>query len=269
MSPWERLLEKPDARGHLVQFHAPADESALIKNVGFYLAEGLKRGEGAVVIATASHRERFTAELDRLGARSEAAILENRLFLVDAQETAPRLMVNGRPDWDRFEAVLSSIIGHVLPAKDSAGLRAYGEIVSVLWNARQFAAAIRLEQFWNKLLAHSSFKLYCSYQIDVMDKNFEADALDGVLSTHTHLMPSATNGHLDAAIDLAMDEILGAEAKHLKAHIKANEQPSWALMPKGESMILALRKALPEQAEHILARAREHYRQSTCLPGCP
>lgn len=263
MSPWERLLEKPHARGHFLQFHAPTDELALIKNVGLYLSEGLKRGEAALVIATAAHRDRFTAELDRLGARPEAAIRENRLLCLDAEQTLARLMINGRPDWDRFEAVRGPIMSHLQQAKDSAGLRAYGEMVSLLWNARQFAAAIRLEQFWNKLLAHSSFSIYCSYSIDVLDKNFHAGALDGVLSTHTHLMPSADNGDLDAAIDLAMDEILGPEAKPLKARLKANEQPSWALMPEGEALILSLRKALPEQAENILARAREHYGQLT------
>jgi hypothetical protein len=65
-------------------------------------------------------------------------------------------------------------------------------MVGLLWSARQFSAAIRLEQFWNKLLARSSFHLYCAYSIDVSEKQFQTHALDGVLSTHTHLIPNHT-----------------------------------------------------------------------------
>jgi hypothetical protein len=43
MSPWEKLLERPHSRGHLVQLYQ-AGEAALAKNVAHYLWEGLRRG---------------------------------------------------------------------------------------------------------------------------------------------------------------------------------------------------------------------------------
>ena len=46
-------------------------------------------------------------------------------------------------------------------------------MVGLLWKARQFAAAIRLEQLWNKLLEQSAFSFYCAYAIDVFGKDFE------------------------------------------------------------------------------------------------
>ncbi len=267
MSPWERLLERPHARGHLVQLYQQGDEMSLVKNVSLYLSEGLKRGEGVLVIATAEHGEGFARELGRLGVDTASAIRENRLVYVDAQETLSRFMVAGQPHWGRFEVAAGSAMRAVRPQEDHPGLRAYGEMVGILWNQRQFAAAIRLEQFWNKLLAKSSFSLYCAYSIDVFDKEFHVAALDGVLCTHTHLLPCEPDGNLEAAVNLAMDEILGPKADGLRVLIKASYRPSWAVMPKGESAILCLRRNLPDQAEQVIARARDHYQRSLRLSG--
>jgi hypothetical protein len=168
-------------------------------------------------------------------------------------------MPDGRPDWENFERVVRQAMRQVCPAHGSEGLRAYGEMVGVLWKARQFAAAIRLEQLWNKLLEQSSFSLYCAYAIDVFGKEFAVANLDNVLCTHTHLVPSQPDGTLEAALNRSMDEILGSKADALRILIKANYRPAWAVMPAAEAIVLWLRKNLPEQADHIVARARYHY----------
>jgi hypothetical protein len=257
MSPWERLIEKPHARGHFVQLCEPDDKVSLVRNVGLYVSEGLKRGEGVLLIATAENRDTFVRELGRLGVDTRSAKEHKRLVCVDAQQALARFMVAGQPVWDRFEIAVGRAMREVRPAKDHGGLRAYGEMVGLLWSARQFSAAIRLEQFWNKLLARWSFSLYCAYSIDVFEKEFQAHALDGVLCTHTHLIPSESEGTLEPAINLAMDEILGLKADAVRVRMKANPRLRWAVMPKGENAILWLRRNLPEEAEHIVARARE------------
>jgi hypothetical protein len=132
-------------------------------------------------------------------------------------------------------------------------------MVGVLWKARQFDAAIRLEQLWNRLLEQSSFSLYCAYAIDVFGKEFHVANLDGVLCTHTHLVPAQPNGNLETALKLSMDEILGESADALKVLIKANYRPSWAVMPNAEAILLWLRRNLPDKADEIITRARHHY----------
>jgi hypothetical protein len=192
--------------------------------------------------------------LERLGSEVELAVQTRQLVFLDAQETLSRFMRAGQPDWTLFEDTVGHAMRQVHPAGDNAGLRAYGEMVGILWKARQFSAAIRLEQFWNKLLAHSSFSLFCGYAIDVFGKDFQISSLDAILCTHTHVVP-ATNSNLETAISRAMEEILGPDAAHLKLLIKANFRPSWAVMPIGESMALWLRSHLPRQADLILGRA--------------
>jgi hypothetical protein len=258
MSAWDKLLEQPNSRGHFVQLYE-ADESSLTENVGRYLWEGLRRGDGALVIATPEHRELFCRHLDGLGADLATLLGKQQLVLWDAQQTLSQFMVAGQPDWHLFERTLRAAMRQLHLAKEDAGLRAYGEMVGILWKGRQFAAAIRLEQFWNKLLEHSSFSLYCAYAIDVFGKEFQVANLDGVLCAHTHLVPSQPNGNLETALQLAMDEILGENADELRLVIKQNLHPGWAIMPNAEAMVLWLRNNLPARADDIIARARHYY----------
>jgi MEDS: MEthanogen/methylotroph, DcmR Sensory domain len=257
MSPWKKLLDRPEPHGHLVQLYQ-ADERALVANVGQYLGEGHKRGEGLLVIATPPNVEAFRAELEKRGADVDAVVRDGHLAFFDAEATLSSFLVDGQPDWVLFEAVVGAAMRQVRAQNQFAGLRAYGEMVGILWNARRFAAAIRLEQYWNKLLARSSFSLFCGYAIDVFGKDFQIGSLDALLCAHTHLLP-ATDGNLELAVNRAMDEILGSSSHDLKLLIKANFRPSWAVMPFGESMVLWLRNNLPKQADHIMSVAKQHY----------
>lgn len=174
-------------------------------------------------------------------------------------------MVNGQPDWELFESAVSEAVRQVHPGTEFAHVRAYGEMVGILWKARQYSAAIRLEQFWNKLLSRWRFSLYCSYAIDVFGTEFDANLLDGLLSTHTHLLPAESGGRLESSINCAMDEILGAEASLVRNRIKTSDRPSWAIMPVGETIALQLRRKVPSEAGRILSRARELYESAPCL----
>ncbi len=262
MSPWQKLLERPSPREHLLQL-CDVDGQALANNVSHYLLEGLNRGDGLLVIATEEHREAFCRCLEKLGADPKRAIESGQLSLLDAEEMLARFMRNGQPDWDLFESAIGSTMRKVRRAADSAGLRAYGEMVGILWQSRQFSAAIRLEQFWNKLLSRSSFSLFCGYSMDVFGKEFQASALDALLCAHTHLVPGETNRNLELALNRAMEEVLGRHAQDQRLLAKADSQPSWAFMPSGEALVLWLRKNYPESADAILARARRHYRIQT------
>ena len=268
MSPWEKLLERPHSRGHFVQLYE-ADEVGLAKNVGHYVWEGLRRGEGVLLIVTPEHRELFSTNLSDMGANVPALLDSAQLIILDAQETLSKFMSAGQPDWSLFEKVVRDAMRQVRPEAGAEALRAYGEMVGVLWKARQFAAAIRLEQLWNKLLEQSSFSLYCAYAIDIFGKDFEVANLDSVLCTHTHLLPAQSDGSLEKAINRSMDEILGTKADALRVLIKANYRPGWAVMPTAENIVLWLRKNLPDQADEIVSRARHHYElllQPAALP---
>lgn len=262
MSPWDRLLQQPQRRSHFVQLY-DEDRSALAQNVVLYISEGLNAGDGVLVIATPAHWDLFTERLAALGFDVRSRLKAGQLVFLDALETLSSFMSGGQPDWYRFERVMRTAMRRLRTPPEGAGLRAYGEMVALLWNARQFSAAIRLEQFWNKLLAQSSFSLYCSYAIDVFGKEFHPDALDALLRTHTHLVPAESGSKLEEAFDWAVQEVLGRDADGFKRRIRAQHRPSWAVMPDTESTILWVRKNLPQFADEITERARAQYRRLT------
>jgi hypothetical protein len=264
MSPWQKLLERPHTGGHYVQLYE-ADKAGLTRNVGHYLWEGLRRGEGVLLIATPEHQALFMRCLDGLGADLGTLLGNHQLVCWDAQETLTRFMVGGLPDWRLFEKVIGGAVRQIRPADGVEGLRAYGEMVGLLWKVRQFAAAVRLEQFWNKLLEQSSFSLYCAYAIDLFGNEFDVTDLESVLCTHTHLIPAESDGMLEGALNRSMDKVLGPEADALRVKIKANHRPSWAVMPSAESIVLWLRENLPEQADRIVKLAKEYYRERCAL----
>ena len=260
MACFSHVLQTPEPHGHFVQLY-DRDAGLLSKNVAHYLSEGLKRDEGAVIIATPQHRDAFVLELEKLGVNTEQAVSESRLLLLDAQRTLGEFMIEGQPDWERFERVVRAAMSTV-QAGGRARLRAYGEMVGILWTAREYSAAIRLEEFWNKLLQGGGFTLFCSYPIDIFAKDFQISGVDALLSDHTHLISNGADESLESAISRAMDERLGHQAHGLRLLIKANYRPSWAVLPKAEGSILWLRSNLPHQAEEILSLARQYYRAS-------
>jgi hypothetical protein len=236
-----------------------ADARVLCRNVAEYLSVGLLAGEGAIVIVTAEHRTGFAEELHKLGVDTRQAESDSRLLWLDAQRTLGRFMMEGQPDWERFSSVVGAAMSRVRAAAP-AGLRAYGEMVGVLWTAGQYTAAIRLEEYWNRLLATDGrFTLFCSYPIDVFAKDFNISGVDALLCDHTHLVPSGGDDALVSAVDRAMDECLGERAPGVRTRMEASRRPARAAMPQAEAMILWIREFLPQDADAILALARQYY----------
>lgn len=248
-SPWNRILNLPD-EDHLVQFYG-SNEDLLTSNVTKYLAEGLRSGDGAIVIATPAHIRMFSSGLGLLDATHHIAWL-------DAENTLKQFMVDGMPDWDRFQHVLTPVIRSMRLC--TTGLRAYGEMVGLLWRGCQYAAAIRLEQFWNRLLSRSSINLFCGYPIDILSRDFDPNAVDALLCAHTHVVPAGT-GMLEASICRAMTEVLGTKAEWAEAAMKDERfRARWGILPRSEGLILWLRRNHPAEADEVLARALDYSR---------
>src|SRR5260370_41040226 len=93
--PYDELLANAETEGHLIQLY-DADEELLTRNVSSYLWEGLRRGDGLLVVATSEHREAITRRLEESGADHKKAVRERRLVFLDAQETLDRFMINGQ-----------------------------------------------------------------------------------------------------------------------------------------------------------------------------
>jgi len=181
-------LASAGAHDHVVQFY-DSDEF-LGARVMSFLRVGLREREPLVLICTPEHRELFTGKLAQSGIDVDAALRDGQLALLDARETLSKFMVSGMPDWHRFKGVVGGVLERALAAMPAPHVRAYGEMVDVLWREGQAAAALRLEEFWNDLGGIHAFSLLCAYRMG----NFlrEADGADfhHVCRAHTHVVPA-------------------------------------------------------------------------------
>ncbi len=175
--------------------------------------------------------------------------------MLDARETMARFVVDGQPDRELFEATVRPVLT-ALRMRCPAGVRAYGEMVGIMWEAAQFAAAIRLEEFWNALLRDGGLRLFCAYPIDVCGDGFTPADVDAVMTTHTHVVP--TGSDLEPALERAMQDVLGTSAPALRRLMDADCRASWAALPRAEATILWLRDNVPNLSGAILTRTREY-----------
>ncbi len=70
-------------------------------------------------------------------------------------------MVNGQPNGALFKASASAAIQRVCGDRRRCTIRAYGEMVDLLWKDGISGAAIKLEMLWNHLANTRDFSLLC------------------------------------------------------------------------------------------------------------
>jgi MEDS: MEthanogen/methylotroph, DcmR Sensory domain len=171
---------------HVVQLYADDDE--LLSMVAGYLAAALAGDDAVIVIATPAHREAFAAALTEMGADLQRLQGEARLVLLDAAETLSRFMVGDLPDARAFDEVVGGLVRHT--AAGGAPVRAYGEMVALLWEEGLVEAAIELEQLWNGLGETTPFALFCAYPQQAM-ADPTAAPVARVCHLHSHVLAGA------------------------------------------------------------------------------
>jgi hypothetical protein len=260
MSLTAHPIDSTDQHSHFVQLY-DADERVLVENVGKFLSDGLHLGGGLAIVSTADHRGAYLSELKARGWRPDELARDGRLDILDAAETLAGFMIDGHPNAERFDRIVGTAVRSAVGRAGDPGLRAYGDMVGLLWMNRQYPAAIRLEQLWNKLRTQVPFSLMCGYPVDVFGEQFDPGVLDAMLCAHTHLLPAGKNGDLEHAVNRAMLEVLGTD-EMLARQTTGQFRNVWAKIPTPEATILWLRKHMPDKADQVLARAREYYKAS-------
>ena len=191
MTSWTELLSQAAPGDHVVQLYGE-DDQFLAKNVSLFLGEGLRRRDGLIVIATPGHTQGIARLLRQEGAAATIeAEREGRLVFLDARETLDRLLLDGRPDGERFEAVVGGLLRRAREMSGSGQVRAFGEMVGLLWKEGRYAEAEELEALWNAALAGSAYSLFCAYSVDLFDSAVDQRALTAIVASHTHLMGGA------------------------------------------------------------------------------
>jgi len=189
---------------HVVQFYGRDEE--LTERVTEYLLGALASGGVAIVIATPEHRHEFETRLAQAGVDLAAARDDGSYLARDAAQTLSELMAAGKLDGAAFDRV----IGTVIAAAGAGGrpVRAFGEMVALLWDDGLVSAAVRLEAMWEELGGKHPLSLFCGYRTDAVTRDM--DAFAEVCRLHGEIV----GGRPGTARPFAFSREAPAEARH-------------------------------------------------------
>jgi hypothetical protein len=240
---WTEVLRQPSHGDHIVQTYQ--DPAFLADAVAEYLGSGLRRGEAAIVIARPQHVALFR---ERIAAPEEAG----QLIILDAEQALARFMEDGMPQWNAFREVIGGLIAQV--RLQYPAVRAYGEMVDLLWQEGRREAAIRLEEFWNELTRLQTFSLFCAYAMDHLDPA-SYSGLDSVCKAHTHFLPTRDHHGLNQAVNEASAKVLDEPLAKILLSLAASHQTA-TKMPAGQATLLWLSQNMPRTADKVLREVK-------------
>jgi hypothetical protein len=253
---WSTFLDSAPAAEHAVQIYAELEELAV--SVGRFLDAGFRSGEPAVVIATSAHWESFGAELERRGSTVDELQGQGLLTCLDADETLAAFMDGDLPVAGRFDEVVGGILGEVAARFPDKTVRAFGEMVDILFQRGQESAAIALEELWNRLLESRRCALLCAYELDVFDLEAQASALPEIMRAHTHPRPVADTARLAAAVHETLTEVVGSDAA-ARIYLRVAEAVPRTGLPRAQPVLMWLSRHQPSTARRVLDGARVRY----------
>jgi len=173
---------------HVVQIYD--NDETFLNTLFAFVTDGIKSKDCVIVIATKPHLESLNEKLYQSGFSLEDLSARNLYLSLDAEAALSKFMVNDWPDATLFMDLVSGLIAKA--KKDNRRVRAFGEMVAVLWAREQVGATVRLEQLWNQFCESQAFCLFCAYP----QSGFTQDAVDSVLhicSAHSKMISTGND----------------------------------------------------------------------------
>jgi hypothetical protein len=168
---------------HMAQFYE--HDGVLLDSLAGFVGGGLKQGEGVIVLATPDHLNALEQRLAASGVDLEAAKGQDQYIAVQAEDALGRFMVNQWPD----DQLFANFVTESITRAQAGGrrVRAFGELVALLWARGHVAATVRLEFLWHQICREQAFSLFCAYP----KAGFTEDplrSLDVIRATHSRIV---------------------------------------------------------------------------------
>jgi anti-sigma regulatory factor (Ser/Thr protein kinase) len=245
---------------HVVQFYE--DEPELARTVGRYVSESVQAGAAAIVIATDAHRRAFAAELEAAGTDVAKCLLDGTLVLLDAAGKLREFVRDGRVDHEAFRRVIGSVVSHA--GQTGRPVRAYGEMVALLWDAGDVVAALELEEAWNALSCEFPFALLCGYQSASVLGDEHAAALREVCRLHSSVWHPAPDTPSPPAAAVSAHFAAEPDAARAARHFVADALRRWG---HAGSLLEDAQLAVSELATNAVVHARTPFSVAARVQG--
>ena len=144
---------------HIVQFYE--NDAVFLDMLAAFVSDGLAAGESTIVIATSQHLRALGSRLTDTDANFFKAMSQDRYIALSAETTLLSFMVGNWPDDHLFAGLIERLLQRA--TRGNRKVRAFGEMVALLWAQGHIAATVRLEFLWHELCKSHSFPLLCAY----------------------------------------------------------------------------------------------------------
>jgi hypothetical protein len=165
---------------HCVQFYE--SDASFMDALEAFAAGGIRQGDAVIIIGTHRHRSELEKRLQARGVDVGAAKQDDQLIVLDASATLARFMVNDWPD----EALFANVVAELLARarKHHVKVRAFGEMVALMWADGHCEATVQLEHLWAHLCEEEAFSLFCAYPKTGFAENV-TDAMEQLCAAHS------------------------------------------------------------------------------------
>ena len=150
---------------HVVQIYE--NDEILINALAGFVGDGINSGDACVIIATPEHIALLDNKLKEHGLYIDALITDNRYIPVDAEETLSKFMIDEWPDAPLFFLTVSELLAPI--RKTGRRVRAFGEMVALLWKDGNKDATLQLEYLWTEFCETEPMSLFCAYPLSGFD----------------------------------------------------------------------------------------------------
>jgi PAS domain S-box-containing protein len=191
VDPWAELGE----REHLVQFYE--DSQTLIETLEGFIGYALRANSAGIVIATREHLDALDKRLAASGIDVAAVKQSGQYVAIEADGLLEQILKNGWPQPDLFRLKVGELIERAHARWRS--VRAFGEMVGLLWEGGAPGAALRLESLWNDLARTQAFTLLCGYDARKL-RTGDSQLVGGIRAAHGASLDDSETARLERRV---------------------------------------------------------------------
>jgi hypothetical protein len=168
---------------HVLQIYE--NDELFLDALATFVEGGFNSADSCIIIATRSHLNQLHSELGKRGFDIEFLVSQNLYIPLEAEETLSKFMINDWPDEELFMKTVHQLFEKA--GYNNRRIRAFGEMVALLWARGLNESTVHLEYLWNKLSAHYSFCLFCAYPKSAFTDGSHGSVLE-ICQAHSKLI---------------------------------------------------------------------------------
>lgn len=169
---------------HVLQIYE--NDAIFLDALTGFVGGGINANDSCIIIATPKHLSGLATRLISYGISISSLIEDDRYIPLDAEKLLSQFMVNGWPDEVAFDKTIAALLTRAR-GKSHRKIRAFGEMVALLWAQGKIGATVNLEHLWNRFAKKEAFCIFCAYPKTGFTEQL-SDSMEHICSAHSKMI---------------------------------------------------------------------------------